>query len=194
MEGKRGEEKKGGKRGEGGGEGEIRELSSQGRHTYLSRTNSFTELASYTSLLSIGISPQGMFSTETRTEGPLLKWVHESDWLSEKGRESDSKSWRQGKEERIQGRGERGEEKEEILTQIGKKKVWQVERVDRDNEPIRVRFTSEQLRQKQSCCISVHHCASIVRGVLYIQCYIFYTEYNTIITLPHRYTFHRRGY
>lgn len=78
----------------GGGTGEmVVEKATEDAHTHLSRTNSLTEFAGYTSLLSIGISPQSMFSTETRTEGALLKWVHESDWLSEEGREGNSKSW-----------------------------------------------------------------------------------------------------
>ena len=49
--------------------------------THLSRAYSLTQLTGDTSLLARRVPAQGMLSTETGTEGPLLKWVVDGSLL-----------------------------------------------------------------------------------------------------------------
>ena len=63
--------------------------------TYLSRADGLTELARYAPLLSVGVPAEGMLSPEARTEGTLLKWVHQSDRVPEESRQSHGEPYTQ---------------------------------------------------------------------------------------------------
>ena len=65
--------------------------------TYLSRTDSLTQLAGNASFLSVGVSSQSMLSPESRAQWSLLKWIVDGCWFSEEGTESDTKSCRKEK-------------------------------------------------------------------------------------------------
>ena len=60
--------------------------------SYLSRADGFAEFAGDASLLPIWVSAKGMLSSEAGTKWSLFKWVHQGNWLTEEGRQSDSKT------------------------------------------------------------------------------------------------------